>query len=80
MTHISKSMTDIKISDIDIKIQDTAADHQSKNLGKLSRSFHVLLENQRLALRLHLTSKTVDDCSHGRLNAIYIFVRLKINV
>ena len=26
----------IKISDIDIKIHDTAADHQSKNLGKLS--------------------------------------------
>ena len=28
----------IKISVIDIKIHDTAADHQSKNLGKLSRS------------------------------------------
>ena len=45
---MSKSMTDIKISDInikmsdiDIKIHDTVPDHQSKNLGKLSRSFQL---------------------------------------
>ena len=45
---MSKSLTDIKtpdmnvkISDLDVKIHDTAPDHQSKNLGKVSRSLEI---------------------------------------
>ena len=41
MTDIKIPDMNVQISDIDIKIHDTAPDHQNKNLGKLSRSLDV---------------------------------------
>ena len=44
----------IKISDIDIKIHDIAADHQSKNPGKLSRTLKLNFSHSQ---QLVLTAK-----------------------